>query len=51
MGTVFWSMMAMKSDVKGENVPEWLSTHPASDKRSELFDHLLPKVCSEVLII
>jgi hypothetical protein len=31
------------------NVPEWLSTHPASDKRSELFDRLLPKVCPKLL--
>jgi hypothetical protein len=49
MGTVFWSMMAMKSEYKAENVPEWLSTHPASDKRSEMFDHLLPKVCPKLL--
>ncbi|ESO89687.1 hypothetical protein LOTGIDRAFT_124995, partial [Lottia gigantea] len=49
-GSVFWSKMSqvekLETKVTNEStyVPEWLSTHPLSEKRVDHIDNLLPKV-------
>ena len=46
-GSVFWARMYLNESItaSNENIPEWLSTHPSHQKRVELFDFLVPKVC------
>ncbi|KAK3089249.1 hypothetical protein FSP39_002084, partial [Pinctada imbricata] len=46
-GAVIWARMGMKENIQGLGeikLPEWLSTHPSSEKRVELIEHLLPKM-------
>lgn len=42
-GTVFWTLMDWSEQLENRKSPEWLSTHPSSHKRAELFDCLLHK--------
>ena len=41
--------MDMSQKVEGKKTPDWLSTHPASHRRAELFDCLLHKVVFEMI--
>ncbi|KAK3583123.1 hypothetical protein CHS0354_036871 [Potamilus streckersoni] len=43
-GSVFWSKMKMLSELKQEFPIEFLSTHPAHEKRVKHIDHLVPKL-------
>lgn len=47
-GSVFWARMNLNETFEGQqgHLPEWLSTHPSHQKRSEYIDFLLPKVVS-----
>ncbi|CAC5393689.1 OMA1 [Mytilus coruscus] len=42
-GTVFWRKFELKDKVDNGKSPEWLSTHPASDKRVDFFEHFIPE--------
>ncbi|KAL3867588.1 hypothetical protein ACJMK2_040471 [Sinanodonta woodiana] len=43
-GSVFWSKMKMLSELHQEVPMEFLSTHPAHEKRVKHIDHLIPKL-------
>lgn len=36
--------MEISQKQNNENIPEWLSTHPLSERRAEFFDHFIPEV-------
>ncbi|KAL5020934.1 hypothetical protein ScPMuIL_000089 [Solemya velum] len=40
----FWTMMDIAQEKDGENVAEFLSTHPSSRNRAEYFDHIMPRL-------
>lgn len=42
-GTVVWTKMEVRQKLAEEKIPEWLSTHPVSEKRAEFFDHFIPE--------
>ncbi|XP_063437404.1 metalloendopeptidase OMA1, mitochondrial-like [Mytilus trossulus] len=42
-GTVFWRKFELKDKVDNGKLPEWLSTHPASEKRVDFFEHFIPE--------
>ncbi len=43
-GSVFWKHVDMLAKIDGGDVPEWLSTHPANEKRVAHIDYLVPEV-------
>ncbi|XP_074641441.1 metalloendopeptidase OMA1, mitochondrial-like [Tubulanus polymorphus] len=44
---VFWTMLDLYTELHEENpvkIPEWLSTHPSHENRSETLDEFIPKM-------
>lgn len=39
----FWERMSRREKKEGEEVPEWMSTHPSNEKRVEAMKEWLPK--------